>query len=385
MGTVLSRFALTMARLRDAGCSSCALSVGAAMAVLSGCGGSDSSRAAIGIGDAVRMRTNGLAAAPRIASYAKSEQAAVFQRHKAGWISRDVRRGTELLFVSDALNSAVDIFSLPTLRLKGQVTGFNYPEGECSDQSGNIWVTDEDAQSIVELSRAGSVIRRLGDPTGYPVSCAVDQASGNLAVTNKVDVGSKPGSVEIYAGASGTPNPIRNPDQTQYFFDGYDKSGNLFVDGLSGGSPPAFILSECLAGHQDCSTITINSGAIYFPGMVQWNASRHQVVVGDQECKKGSGPPHSCLYQVAISGSSGEIVRKISLNRYDTGSVCDVVQGVIYGRKDRYLVGSDNEYLCGANSTVNRWRFPAGGIPKNYSTDGGALVDPVGAALSVSK
>ena len=372
--------------MRTLGFGGYALSVGTAVAVFAGCSGAQQSRGAFDLGDAASMRTGGLAAGHLIATHDSSAQPAVSQRHKEAWISPDIRRIKSLLFVSDPGANAIDIFALPTLRLKGQVTGFDFPEGECSDQSGNIWVTDEFVQQIIELSRLGEVIRTLSDPAGYPVSCSVDRTSGNLAVTNKVDLGSAPGQVEIYVGASGIPDPISNPHQTLYFFDGYDNSGNLFVDGFTAGSPPIFVLSECLAGHQDCSTVKVKGAQIYYPGMVQvYASSGHYLVVGDQECHRGSGPPHTCLYRVSISGSTGEVVDKISLDNYDAGAVCDVGQGVIYGSHDKYLAGTDNEYLCGSTSTVNRWPFSNGGIPINYSTDGGALSYPVGAAVSIAK
>lgn len=201
------------------------------------------------------------------------------------WISPEARAARRVLFVSDLGSKSVEIFKLPSLKLVGQLSGFNFPEGECSDKRGNIWVTDEYAQQLDELSHAGSIIKTLSDPTGYPVSCAIDPNSGDLAVTNKVDLNSAAGGIEIYAGASGHPTEVRNPNQYLYYFDGYDDAGNIFVDGLAGSGPPGvFILSECLAGHSTCSTVKVRHGSIVFPGMAVWYAPGGDLIVGDQEC-----------------------------------------------------------------------------------------------------
>jgi hypothetical protein len=73
----------------------------------------------------------------------------------------------------------------------------------------------------------------LSDPGEYPVSCAVDPTTGNLAVTNVLTTGSEAGNVETYKNASGTPTPLTCPGDVRYFFAGFDGKGDLMVSGIN--------------------------------------------------------------------------------------------------------------------------------------------------------
>jgi len=54
---------------------------------------------------------------------------------RKSWVSPDVKRAPRVLFVTDYALGDVDVFTLPTLALKGVLTGFNGPQGECTDGS----------------------------------------------------------------------------------------------------------------------------------------------------------------------------------------------------------------------------------------------------------
>lgn len=297
------------------------------------------------------------------------------------WVSPDIKNLPRLLFESDSARATVDIFALPSMKLKGTVTGFSRPQGECSDKNGNVWVTDSDSQQIVQLSRSGSVMNTLSDPSGYPVGCAIDPTTGNLAVMNIYDFSFSPGEVLIYANASGGPVAIANPNQNTYFLGGYDNSGNLFVDG-QGSSSENFMLSECPAGGSSCSTIGISGGNINYPGMVQWYAPGGYLAVGDQSCGQYNdyGNQGSCIYAVSLSGSAGTITGTTDLSNPDGGAVCDLVQGVIAANATKYLAGGDYEYCRDSESSVDRWAYPAGGSPMNGNNDD--VRGPTGAAIS---
>jgi hypothetical protein len=61
--------------------------------------------------------------------------------------------------------------------------------------------------------------------------------------------------------------------------------------------------------------------------------------------------------------------------------ICDLAEGVILPQtKD--IAGSDIEGRCGRIAPATyRWRFPAGGSPKNYNANPSYNI-PVGAAVS---
>jgi hypothetical protein len=277
------------------------------------------------------------------------------------------------LFVSDAGTGDVYLFEVPSLKLFTILTGFTTPQGECSDNKGDVWVTDPGAETIDQLTYAGRVQNRLSDTSGYPDGCAWDPTNGNLAVMNLFS-GSDPGAVLIYHHASGIPNKYTNPKQFFYDFGGYDGEGNLFFDGSD--TQGKFMLSELHADAASAKTIAITGGKIYDPGMVQWEGGSSYLNVGDQKC---GNETISCLYQLTVSGKTATIENQIHLRNYVGGQVCDMVQGVIaFGE----LFGSDNDYCGSLPSTTYSWHYPAGGSPNylNKKTDS----MPFGAAIGTN-
>ena len=163
------------------------------------------------------------------------------------------------------------IFSLPAMALMGTLTGFDEPQGMCSDKAGNIWITNTGTRQIYQYSRTGTLLNTLNDPSGYPVGCAVYKANGDLAVTNLFGYPSGDGTVEVYANATGTPTAYSNPSQTENFFDAYDSNGNLYVDGFG---TSGFSLSVLPNDSSTMSTVHITGGTITFPGGVNWRPAR---------------------------------------------------------------------------------------------------------------
>lgn len=310
------------------------------------------------------------------------------------WIAPDIARRPRKLFISDAATADVYIFSMPDLTLLATIAGFSEPQGMCSDTLGNVWVTDTGATEIVQLSRDGAVIGTLGDPDGYPVGCAVDPATGNLAVANLFNFTNRPfssgsGEVEIYVGpAHSGPTSLDNPDQYYYDFPAYQRGpstaakrgstiaqSNLFVDGEN--ATGVFMLSELTAGTTAFFTINISGGTIHVPGLVQWYRSGPYLAVGDQEC---GGVHAACIYQVAISGTTGTITGVTNLSNPGGGQVCDLVQGVIGAHGLRYVAGGDIGGCGTSGPTVDRWAYPAGGTPTNFNST--VVSEPIGAAIS---
>jgi hypothetical protein len=58
-----------------------------------------------------------------------------------------------------------------------------------------------------------------------------------------------------------------------------------------------------------------------------------------------------------------------------------MAQGVIGASGEKFLAGGDDESACGyAASSVNRWSYPAGGLPTNNNH--ATLTHPFGTAIS---
>lgn len=292
---------------------------------------------------------------------------------RRSWISPDAK-AKQLLFVSDAGTDDVYMYLLPQLKLVGTITGFVQPQGECADSKGDVWITDTNAQTIYELSHQGRLVTSLPDPNGYPVGCAWNPKNGDLAVMNLFGLNGSRGGVLVYPKGSKAAVGYANPKQYYYDFGGYDGSGNLFFDGRERG---AMVLSELAAGAKAAKTVAITGGTIGFPGMVQWETSSGQLLVGDQEC---GGANASCVYRLKLSKSGATIVGTTKLESSAGGPVCDLVQGI---EADNEIMGSDFDFCGYSPSTTETWPYPDGGTPsaENATTDN----TPIGAALSVAK
>jgi len=333
-------------------------------AILSACSGSQPSS------PAPSARLNG-------ASVALS---APLHPHYAGklWIAPDIDRVTRLLFVSDADNNEVYVLTLPDLTPKATLTGFSEPQGMCADSSGNIWIANMGTSEMFLYSRTGTFIRMLIDDHGFPVGCAIEPKTGDLAVFDiYMGEGNRPGQILTYRNASGTPEVLTIPGFFFYYFGGYDSHGNLFVDGRYAGPGP-FVLGEVPKGASSGNQIMVTGGEIYFPGFVQWYGPGNYLAVDDQLC---GNQMTACIYHLTISGSTGTIVGSTMLKNYQGEPVCDVVEGVIVASRQTYLAGSVNDYCGTGTSNADRWAYPAGGSPLNYNNSLG-LESPIGAAIS---
>jgi hypothetical protein len=295
---------------------------------------------------------------------------AVRPDHHKSWVSPDVLRAPRLFFASDSGTNDVYVYTMPAMALKGTLTGFSQPQGECADKAGNIWVTNTNAFQVVELSRSGSVMNTISDSYGYPIGCAIDPTNGAIAVADIVSKGSGAGQVLVYATPSSKPTVLTNPKQHYYYFVGYDPGGDLWVSGRT--SKKAYILSGC--GASSCGTIPLSGGTIYFPGAVMWDNVAGTWVVFDQSC---GGTSAACSYTVNGSGALGTPVTYLN---YDGVAVCDLIQATIAAYGQKYVAGGDYEYCGGAASGFNRWSYPAGGTPTNYNASSALL--PTGSAIS---
>jgi hypothetical protein len=297
--------------------------------------------------------------------------------HKS-WISPDAKRAPRLLFISDYGGDDVDIFTMPDMALKGTLTGFSSPEGECTDTSGNIWIANTGAQELQQYTRTGTLLQTLSDTGEYPAACAINRANNDMAVANIENSSGGPGNITVFTNSSGTGTVYTNPSIAQYFFVGYDPNGNLFFDGTNESRTSSYF-AELPSGSSTTRTISLSGGSLYLAGFIQWYKTGNYIALGDQECNGTVGT--SCVYWVVVSGSSGTITATTPLSNYQGGQVCDLVQGVIAGNGERYLAGPDYE-SCGLTaSTAYRWPYEAGGAPTHYN-DSAGFVEPIGAAIS---
>jgi hypothetical protein len=281
---------------------------------------------------------------------------------RRSWMAPDAKKKA-LLYVSDQDNAVVDVYSYPKGALKGTLTGFADPEGECVDKAQDVFITDFRANVIYEYAHGGTFpVAVLADPGGQPIGCSVNRKNGNLAVSNIFGISSAPGNIEVYAGAQGEPTMYVNPAVPILYFCGYDNKGNLFIDGL--GNSDNFLFEELPNNSSTFTNVTL-SQTIYSPGGVQWDGK--YVAVGDYS--------HGGIYQFTISGSTGTLEGSTPLN-----NSFEVNQFWIQGAK--VTAGSS-----AFNPHVDLYDYPAGGNPiKTWASPPPSQeFSPVGAAVSKAK
>jgi sRNA-binding regulator protein Hfq len=341
--------------------------------MLAGCGGSSSF--AVGpTAPTAQLGIHGIGGAISVAAYPPRNRFLARPSYLRPWISPDAKRSHQIFFESDVDYQSVELFSLPGLKLEGVVTGFDQPEGMCSDANGNVWVMN--STHIVELSHTGKVLQSIDDP-GFSAGCAVNPANGDLAVANLLGT-SYAGSVLIYKHATGNPTMLSCESLAKYYFIGYDNHGILYVDGRDYSAQ--FHLCSGKDTDTSLSPIPIKGAQIYFPGMVQWYTPGKYPALGDQWC---GNVLQSCIYKVSISGHAGKIIGSTRLLNYSGDPVCDLVQGVIGPGRGISILGGDSAGGCASDtSSVNVWAYPAGGIPAKYYDDPSYIDEPIGAAIS---
>jgi hypothetical protein len=132
----------------------------ASLALLAGCSSSGGSSSALGTTAMNNPEQLGMRPSPLLSkshTYVAVKPFKIHRDHHKSRIAPDTKMRPRLLFVSDPGAGDVYIFTMPALALKGTITGLGQPQGECSDNSGNVWVADTINRELDQYSRAGCV------------------------------------------------------------------------------------------------------------------------------------------------------------------------------------------------------------------------------------
>ncbi len=273
-------------------------------------------------------------------------------------VSRASAKAQNLLYVSDVGTDDVYVYSYPQGKLVETLTGFHSPVRVCSDGSGNVYVTNTNAQTILEYAHGGkNPIATFADPGFEPVDCSVDPKTGTLAVTNYGPSGSNTGSLALFPKSAEAAKIVHVPNFQGYLFCAYDTAGNLYLEGLN--YSYGLIFAELPAGKQKFASIVLKQ---LFPGWggIEWDGQ--YLAVGDGI---------STIYDFAIKGRKGAEVRTITLKR-----AINVVQFWLQGST---LIAPNGPN--GAKHEVGFWKYPGGGDPTRTI---GGLQHPSGATISVA-
>ena len=214
-----------------------------------------------------------------------------------------------LLYVSDGASGTVDVYNYRAKhgRLVGQITGLDFPYGQCVDRAGNVYVADNGSAKIYEYAHGGTApIATAKDKYGKPDGCAVDPTSGNVAVSNfSGSSSSTSGGLDVFAGGLGGSQTYYTSANLYRVFPGaYDPSGNFYAQGVSYSGPANFV--ELPAGKKKFTMLT--GLTIAFPGSVQWDG--YYLAATDQDYQYEYT---TMIYRVTVSGSKVSVVRSTHL------------------------------------------------------------------------
>jgi DNA-binding beta-propeller fold protein YncE len=253
--------------------------------------------------------------------------------HARSWMLPESSSETLLYYTDD---EGITALSYPKGQVVGSIAGLDQPQGVCSDSKGDIFVTTRYTEAVYEFAHGGTEpIAKLGDYGYYPMGCAVDPVTGNLAVANTEAMNGNAGNVAIYTGASGKPTFYSTSEVYNYSWPAYDSSGNLFVKGSTLAELP-----------YDSSTMFGISLPVYGEG-IQWDGQYLAMIDG----------PDKKVYRIAIFGSSGTVVSTISFSGLFTEIGYDFVlpAGAIV-----MPYGSDNP----KSQRIGEFPYPKGGTVK---------------------
>lgn len=268
-------------------------------------------------------------------------------------------KNENLLYVGSYVTDDVYVYSYPKGKLVGTLTGITDPQSLCSDLKGNIWISSDVNGSsgvgeILEYPHGGkTAITTLRDPQ-TPAACAVDPATGNLAVANSDGNGPYYGELAIYGDGQGQPTLYSvYPPSGDLYGTTYDNNGDVFVIGLKDSWHDKSGVFWLRKGASTVKNFPLHPHVA--PRGVQWDGQALAVV---------NSPS---IYRFKIGRRSGKAVGP----RIETSAAFD--QFWIQGST---AIGTAESY-----GTISFWKYPSGGTPTKTIT---GVDHPYGVTVSLA-
>ncbi len=279
-------------------------------------------------------------------------QRPVHPDHGQSWMSKKSNGAKKLYYVSDWATDDVFVYKYPQATLIGKLTGFAEPYGQCADSTGNIWIANFEGSSIVEYAHGGTKPIATLTTNGTAIGCAVS-AKGNLAVANYSTKAGQ-GDIQVFAHESGTPASYSSSSCYNLWPPGYDKKGNLYVEGASSG---VNAVCELPANGTSLVPVSFNQ-AIVSPGSVMWDGLH--ITLTDQNY----GSTQSTALYRAKELPTGDLTLNGTTTLTDTcdGAAADVPQPFIANGRNTPTAKAVGYVVLGGNidckSRFNYWAYP---------------------------
>jgi len=312
-----------------------ALTIGAASALLAGCGGSQPPIGAPG-------------------AISQSQAIATHPAHSGSWMLPETK-SKDLIYAPGGCGGTC-VLSYPDGKLVGTLDAVYGPP--CSDSEGNVYLP-QDAQ-VLEFPHAGtSPIATYTIPGSYgALACAADPMTGNLAVI----FGDDGPSVAVFSNPTETPAVYSIGIYGRYC--GYDNSGNLFVSGYY--THPA--ISELPYGASQMSVLPIKGNISGAPGQIQWD--------GSFMTYENGGNHNNHIARLRITDSSAQVVGRTALK----GAINIAAQSWIV--RNRVIVPYSTQGQ--EANKINIWAYPKSGKPVTKFGHFGGFTYFSGVTLSVA-
>jgi hypothetical protein len=300
--------------MKSLGLNRYALAIGAASALLAGCGGSKPPISASG-------------------AMPQSHAIATHAAHGKSWMLPEAK-STDLLYATGGICGGICVLSYPAGKLVGSIAVTGALEGDCSDSMGNVYVTND--TQVLKFVHGGTVpSAELSLPGNSAQRCAVDPETGDLAVTFNGDSGS---NIAIFTGATGKATVYNTGQGAETC--GYDNHGNLFVSSYYDQSND---LAELPYGASTFTAITFDYDHGY-PNHLQWD--------GSYMTWESAGKKQDTILRFTVSGSNATMVGSTQIK-----GPAWMGQSWIYG--DRVVLPYSSS--GGFQNKIGIWRYPKSG------------------------
>jgi hypothetical protein len=278
----------------------------------------------------------------------------------------------DLLYVSNDIHASgtsrqeegtVTVYRYWKQTLVQTLTGFKVPRGACVDAANNVYITDYGANDVVEYAHGGATpIRTLA--ADRPLSCAVDQYSGDLAIANYVK------GVFIYKHGTGEPRIYKDSSLYGYYALGYDDDGNLLVtDGCdyyktASCTPADFAYLQRKGKRLVTIGIPGTSGGDYYLNVsaILWDGKYWVIPAWAAQCRIST----ACLTRISISGNKATYVSTTNLNQFANPGGVALYDDNDPKKQATQIAGPPGFYY----QIVYFWNYPSGRKPIGKITDG---------------
>ncbi|MBV9232935.1 MAG: hypothetical protein JO030_02735 [Candidatus Eremiobacteraeota bacterium] len=296
----------------------------------------------------------------------------------------DKRNVKRLIYVSEwriGKPGIVSVFDYQTKQHVHTLSGFNQPTGQCVDAAGDIWIPQADGQSVTEYPHGEWTPIKTLHTSGRAFGCTVSP-SGDLAVGN-FDVGSAPGSIQVFKNASEPAQQYRCPGFGYYDVPGYDGHGNLYVETIVDLRTGQTGVCELPAGGTALKPVTLNV-TLNSTGSVMWDGKYITLTENNYQRTYGTA-----IYQATESPSG-------NLTVVGTTVLTDRL-GRPSGGRQPFILGNENtpknmhqaRIVVGLSASPSGdpvmayWKYPAGGKPIELFSSRYKIRDFFGESVSI--